>query len=55
MKNAHRNITYSALGYILPLIISLATIPLMIKYMGVDIYGLYIICVSLIGFMVFVY
>lgn len=54
MKNAHRNITYSALGYILPLIISLATIPLMIKYMGVDIYGLYIICVSLIGFMVFV-
>lgn len=54
MKNIHRNIAFSGLGYILPLIASLATIPLMIKYMGHDVYGLYIICISLIGFMTFV-
>lgn len=54
MKNAYRNIMFSGLGYIIPLIISLATIPIMIHKMGTDIYGLYIICVSLIGFMVFV-
>ena len=54
MKNIHRNIAFSGLGYILPLIASLATIPLMIKYMGDDVYGLYIICISLIGFMTFV-
>ena len=54
MKNIQRNIAFSGLGYILPLIASLATIPLMIKYMGDDVYGLYIICISLIGFMTFV-
>ncbi|QTR45124.1 flippase [Thiothrix litoralis] len=54
MKNIHRNIAFSGLGYILPLLASLATIPLMIKYMGEDVYGLYIICISLIGFMTFV-
>lgn len=54
MKNIYRNIAFSGLGYILPLLASLATIPLMIKYMGEDVYGLYIICISLIGFMTFV-
>ncbi len=54
MKNIHRNIAFSSLGYILPLLASLATIPLMIKYMGDDVYGLYIVCISLIGFMTFV-
>ncbi|WML92021.1 oligosaccharide flippase family protein [Thiothrix lacustris] len=54
MKNIQRNIAFSGLGYILPLLASLATIPLMIKYMGEDTYGLYIICISLIGFMTFV-
>ncbi|OQX15523.1 MAG: hypothetical protein BWK73_06595 [Thiothrix lacustris] len=54
MKNISRNIAFSGLGYVLPLMASLATIPLMIKYMGTDIYGLYIICISLIGFMNFV-
>lgn len=54
MKNISRNIAFSGLGYVLPLLASLATIPLMIKYMGTDIYGLYIICISLIGFMNFV-
>lgn len=54
MKNISRNIVFTGLGYVLPLLASLATIPLMIKYMGTDVYGLYIICISLIGFMNFV-
>lgn len=54
MKNLYRNIAFSGLGYLLPLLASLATIPLMIKFMGIQVYGLYAICVSLIGFMAFV-
>ncbi|UOG92849.1 MAG: oligosaccharide flippase family protein [Candidatus Thiothrix sulfatifontis] len=54
MKNISRNIAFSGLGYVLPLLASLATIPLMIKHMGTDVYGLYVICISLIGFMNFV-
>lgn len=54
MKNIYRNIVFSGLGYILPLLVSLATIPLMINLMGDKVYGLYAICVSLIGFMAFV-
>ncbi|MEB4592647.1 oligosaccharide flippase family protein [Candidatus Thiothrix sp. Deng01] len=54
MKNIYRNIAFSGLGYILPLVASLATIPLMIRFMGEDVYGLYIICISLIGFMNFI-
>ncbi|WGZ94053.1 MAG: oligosaccharide flippase family protein [Candidatus Thiothrix putei] len=54
MKNIRRNVVFSGLGYILPLLASLATMPLMLKGMGDDVYGLYIICISLIGFMNFI-
>lgn len=54
MKNIRRNVIFSGVGYILPLLAALLTIPLMLKYFGVDQYGLYIICISLIGFMSFV-
>lgn len=53
MKNIYRNVAFSGLGYLLPILVSLATIPMMLRFMGADIYGLYIICVSLIGFIAF--
>lgn len=54
MKNIQRNVIFTGVGYILPMLAALLTIPLMLKYFGVDLYGLYIICISLIGFMNFV-
>lgn len=54
MKNIRKNVVYSGVGYILPMLVGLMTIPIMMKYFGEDLYGLYSICVSLIGFMIFV-
>jgi O-antigen/teichoic acid export membrane protein len=54
MKNLRKNIVFTGLGYLLPLIAALATIPVIVNKLGIDLYGLYIICVSLIGFMTLV-
>ena len=54
MKNVKKNVIFSGVGYILPLSAALVTIPLMVKYLGTDLYGLYAICISLVGFMTLV-
>jgi O-antigen/teichoic acid export membrane protein len=54
MKNVKKNVIFSGVGYVLPLLTALVTIPIMIKHLGVDLYGLYIICISLVGFMTLV-
>ncbi|WML89814.1 oligosaccharide flippase family protein [Thiothrix lacustris] len=53
-KNIRSNVIFSVLGYALPLLAALATIPIMVRALGTDLYGLYIICTSLIGFMALV-
>lgn len=45
---------FTGIGYALPLLTALMTIPVMVSRLGVDLYGMYIICVSLIGFMTLV-
>lgn len=54
MKNIRRNVIFTGIGYVLPLLAALATIPLMTLKLGVELYGLYVICISLIGFMALV-
>ncbi|MEN9424932.1 MAG: hypothetical protein RL122_2315 [Pseudomonadota bacterium] len=54
MKNLRKNVVFTGIGYLLPLIAALATIPVIVSKLGIDLYGLYIICVSLIGFMTLV-
>ncbi|MEB4591167.1 oligosaccharide flippase family protein [Candidatus Thiothrix sp. Deng01] len=54
MKNVQRNVVFSVVGYALPLLAALATIPFMVSKLGTEFYGLYVICVSLIGFMTLV-
>lgn len=54
MKNIQKNLVFSAVGYMLPMLAALATIPVMVDRLGVDLYGLYTICISLIGFMALV-
>lgn len=53
-KNVRKNVVFSAIGYALPLLAALATIPIMVSKLGSDLYGLYVICTSLIGFMTLV-
>ena len=54
MKNIQKNVIFSSVGYILPLLAALATIPIMVQHLGEDLYGLYAICISLVGFMTLV-
>ncbi|OQX06222.1 MAG: hypothetical protein BWK73_31415 [Thiothrix lacustris] len=54
MNNARKNVVFTGVGYALPLLAALATIPIIVLKLGTDLYGLYIICISLIGFMTFV-
>lgn len=54
MRNVKKNVVYSAIGYMLPLLAALVTIPIMVKHLGSDLYGLYAICISLVGFMTLV-
>ncbi len=52
--NTRKNVVFSSLGYAFPLLAALATIPIMIGALDIDLYGLYVICTSLIGFMTLV-
>jgi O-antigen/teichoic acid export membrane protein len=52
--STRKNVVFSAFGYALPLLAALATIPIMVSKLGTDLYGLYVICTSLIGFMTLV-
>jgi len=54
MKHIRKNVVFTGIGYALPLLAALATIPIIVSKLGVDLYGLYVICGSLIGFMTLV-
>ncbi len=54
MQNIRKNVIFTGIGYILPLLAALLTIPVMTSKLGVELYGLYVICYSLIGFMTLV-
>lgn len=53
-KNTRKNLVFTGFGYALPLLAALLTIPIMVSQLGTDLYGLYVICISLIGFMTLV-
>lgn len=53
-KNLRKNVVFSGVGYALPLLAALVTIPVMVGKLGTDLYGLYVICISLVGFMTLV-
>lgn len=54
MQHWRNNVLFSALGYGLPLLAALLSIPLLVKHLGADLYGLYTVCLSLLGFMALV-
>lgn len=54
MKHLRKNVLASAVGYVLPLVAALVSIPLLLRYLGTDGYGVYAVCLSLLGFMALV-
>lgn len=54
MQHLRNNVLFSALGYVLPLLAALLSIPLLVTHLGTDLYGLYTVCLSLLGFMALV-
>lgn len=53
MKNNLKNSIYGAVGFIIPLVISLITAPYIVHKLTAEIYGIYVLSTSLIGLMSF--
>jgi len=49
MKNA----VYSGIGFVFPILIALFTTPYIVHKLGTELYGIYVLCISMIGFMSF--
>jgi len=53
MKNNFKNAIYNGIGFIVPILIALFTTPYIVHKLGTDLYGIYVLCISIIGFMSF--
>lgn len=53
MKNSFKNALYNAIGFIFPIAISLLTIPYIVNKLTTEIYGIYVLAISLMGLMLF--
>ncbi|MCM8833254.1 MAG: oligosaccharide flippase family protein [Candidatus Omnitrophica bacterium] len=53
MKSNFKNSLYGSVGFILPLVITLITTPYIIKKLTPEVYGLYILAISLMGLLSF--
>ncbi len=53
MKNSFKNALYNAFGYIFPVAVALFTTPYIVKKLTPEIYGIYVLAISLMGLMSF--
>lgn len=53
MKSPMKNSFYGAIGFVFPAIISLATTPYILHKLTVEVYGIYLLAISLVGLMSF--
>jgi O-antigen/teichoic acid export membrane protein len=49
MSNNFRNAKYNAIGFIFPVVVSLFTTPYIVHKLNTDIYGIYVLAISLMG------
>lgn len=53
MKNNYRNATYNAIGFIFPVVVALITTAYIVRKLTPEIYGIYVLAISLMGMMSF--
>jgi O-antigen/teichoic acid export membrane protein len=53
MSNSFRNAKYNAIGFIFPVAVSLFTTPYIVHKLNTDIYGIYVLAISLMGMLSF--
>jgi len=53
MSNNFRNAKYNAIGFIFPIVVSLFTTPYIVHKLNTDIYGIYVLAISLMGMLSF--
>jgi len=53
MKNSFRNAKYNAIGFIFPVAVSLFTTPYIVHKLNTDVYGIYVLAISLMGMLSF--
>jgi len=53
MSNNFRNAKYNAIGFIFPVVVSLFTTPYIVHKLNTDIYGIYVLAISLMGMLSF--
>jgi O-antigen/teichoic acid export membrane protein len=53
MSNSFRNAVYNAIGFIFPVVVSLLTTPYIVHKLNTDIYGIYVLAISLMGMLSF--
>ena len=53
MKNTFRNAVYNAFGFVFPVVLALLTTPYIVHKLTPEIYGIYILAISLMGLMGF--
>jgi len=53
MSNNFKNAVYNAIGFILPVVVSLFTTPYIVHKLNTEIYGIYVLAISLMGMLSF--
>jgi O-antigen/teichoic acid export membrane protein len=53
MSKNFKNAVYNAIGYIFPVVVSLITTPYIVHKLNTDIYGIYVLAISLMGMLSF--
>ncbi len=53
MKNSFKNALYNAFGFVFPVVLSLLTVPYIVHKLTLEVYGIYVLAISLMGLMSF--
>ncbi len=53
MKNSFKNVLYNAFGFVFPVIVSLLTVPYIVHKLTLEVYGIYVLAISVMGLMSF--
>jgi O-antigen/teichoic acid export membrane protein len=53
MKSNFKNAVYNAIGFVFPVLIGLITTPYIVHKLNTEVYGIYVLAISLVGLLSF--